>query len=311
ERRLGFRVPLRIRLRRAYRTHALSGYLGAIATLTALLLSGLLFMTWTAGAASWVLVLLGILGLVPASDIAVSLVHRLVPLLVPPRLLPKLELAPGVPPELRTLVVVPTLLTRQTGIEEQLERLEVHYLANPEGHLHFTLLTDWADAREETMPGDQDLLAALADGIAHLNVRYGSPPGGGERFLLLHRRRLWNEKEGKWIGWERKRGKLHELNRLLRGAGEDRKSTRLNSSHVSISYAFFCFAPRSHLHSFPTRRSSDLSPRWPTASRTSTCDTGARPGVGSGSFCCIAGASGTRKRASGSAGRGSAGSSMS
>src|SRR5438034_5513540 len=177
-------------------------------------------MTWAAGAASWILVLLGILGLVPASDIAVSLVHRLVPLLVPPRLLHKLELALGVPAELRTLVVVPTLLTRQTGIEEQLERLEVHYLANPEGHLHFTLLTDWADAREETMPGDEDLLAALADGMARLNVRYGSPPGGGERFLLLHRRRLWNEKERKWIGWERKRGKLHELNRLLRGAGD-------------------------------------------------------------------------------------------
>src|SRR6058998_2903723 len=70
------------------------------------------------------------------------------------------------------------------------------------------------------MPGDEDLLAALADGIAHLNLRYGSPPGGGERFLLLHRRRLWNGKEGKWIGWERKRGKLHELNRLLRGAGD-------------------------------------------------------------------------------------------
>jgi len=220
ERRLGFRVPLRIRLRRAYRAHAITGYLGGIAALTALLLSGLLFVTWTAGAASWSLVLLGILGLVPASDIAVSLVHRLVPFLVPPRLLPKLELAQGVPPELRTLVVVPTLLTHQTDIEGQLERIEVHHLANPEGHLHFALLTDWADATDERMPGDEDLLAVLADGIAHLNLRYGSPPGGGERFLLLHRRRLWNDKEGKWIGWERKRGKLHELNRLLRGAGD-------------------------------------------------------------------------------------------
>jgi cyclic beta-1,2-glucan synthetase len=220
ERRLGFRVPLRIRLRRAYRAHAITGYLGGIAALTALLLSGLLFLTWTAGAASWILALLGILGLVPASDIAVSLVHRLVPFLVPPRVIPKLELARGVPPELRTLVVMPTLLTCRSDIEGQLERLEVHYLANPEGHLHFALLTDWADATDERIPGDEDLLAALADGIAHLNVRYGSPPGEGERFLLLHRRRLWNEKEGRWIGWERKRGKLHELNRLLRGAGD-------------------------------------------------------------------------------------------
>jgi len=219
EKRLGFRVPLRIRLRRAYRAHAMTGYLGGIATLTALLLGGLLYLTWLSGAAPWILGLLGILGLVPASDIAVSFVHRLVPILVPPRLLPKLDLAQGVPPELRTLVVVPTMLTRQTDIEGQLEGLEVHYLANSEGHLHFALLTDWADATEEKTPGDEELLAALAGGVARLNSRYGSPPDGGERFLLLHRRRLWNGKEGKWIGWERKRGKLHELNRLLRGAG--------------------------------------------------------------------------------------------
>jgi len=218
ERRLRFRVSLRIRLRRFHRAHAPAGYLGTIAVFTALLLSGLLIHTWTVGAGISVLVLLGILGLVPASEIAVSLVHRLVPILVPPRLLPKLELVQGVPPELRTLVVVPTLLTSHDDIEEQVERLEVHYLANPRGHLHFALLSDWVDAPSEGMPGDEDLLTALADGIAHLNQRYEGPPGAGSRFLFLHRRRLWNEKEGKWIGWERKRGKLHELNRLLRGA---------------------------------------------------------------------------------------------
>jgi cyclic beta-1,2-glucan synthetase len=220
EKRLGFRVPWRIRLRRVYRAHAMTGYLGAIAALTALLLSGPLFLTWSAGAASWILVLLGILGLVPASEIAQSLVHRLIPILIPPRLLPKLELAEGVPAELRTLIVMPTLLARQTDIEEHLERLEVHYLANPEGHLHFALVTDWADASDERAPRDEELLAALAGGVAQLNARYGSPPGGGERFLLLHRRRLWNARERKWIGWERKRGKLHELNRLLRGASD-------------------------------------------------------------------------------------------
>ena len=220
EKRLGIRMPLRIRLRRAHRAHAMTGYLGGIVALTALLLSGLMLLTWAAGASPWSLALLLILGLVPASNIAVALIHRLIPFLIPPGLLPKLELAQGVPPELRTLVAVPTMLTRQADIEEQLEGLEVHYLANPEGHLHFALLTDWADATDERMPGDEELLAALAEGIAQLNMRYGSPPGGGDRFLLLHRRRLWNDKEGKWIGWERKRGKLHELNRLLRGAGD-------------------------------------------------------------------------------------------
>jgi cyclic beta-1,2-glucan synthetase len=220
EKFVGFRVPMRIRVRRAIRTLATAGYLGGITVLTGLLLAVPLVFTWQAGAGTTSLIVLGILGLVPASDVAVSLAHRLVPLLLPPRLLPKLELARGVPPELRTMVVVPTLVTKRADIDEQLERLEVHYLANPEGHLHFALLTDWADAPSESLPIDQALLSALADGIARLNERYEDPPGGGKRFLLLHRRRLWNEKQGKWIGWERKRGKLQELNRLLRGAGD-------------------------------------------------------------------------------------------
>ncbi len=218
ERRLGFRVPWSIRLRRICRAVAIPGYLGGIGAFTGLLLAGFLYLTWAAGAAPWALTLLAILSLVPLSDLAVAIVHRLVPLLLPPRLLPKLELPHGIPPELRTLVAVPNMVTGPADIEEQLERLEVHYLANPEGHLHFALLTDWADAGAETMPGDDALFAALADGVSQLNARYGTPPGGGERFFLLHRRRLWNEKEGKWIGWERKRGKLHELNLLLRGA---------------------------------------------------------------------------------------------
>ncbi|HUU46492.1 MAG TPA: glycosyl transferase, partial [Acidobacteriota bacterium] len=218
ERRLRFRVPLRLRFRREFLAHATTWYGVGIVSLTMLLLSGPLYLSWVAGVNVWVLVLLGILGAVPASDAAVAIVHRLVAFLVPPKLLPKLEFGQGVPLELRTIVVVPTLLTSRAEIEEQLERLEVHYMANPDGQIHFALLTDWTDAPQEHMPGDEDLLAAVADGIAGLNKRCESPPGGGERFLLFHRRRLWNEREGKWIGWERKRGKLHELNRLLRGS---------------------------------------------------------------------------------------------
>ena len=218
ERRLGYRVPWRVRIRRAWRAHAVSAYLGAIGILTAFVLSGPLVVTWSAGAGLPILILLGILALVPASDIAVALVNRLVTALVPPSLLCKLELPQGVPAELRTMVVVPALLTSRADIEESVERLQAHFLSNPAGHIHFALLTDWKDAPHEHMPGDEDLLTELADGVGHLTERYGSPPGGGERFVLLHRRRLWNEKEGKWIGWERKRGKLHELNRLLRGA---------------------------------------------------------------------------------------------
>jgi len=220
EKRLGFRAPVRLRLQRVLRAQAITAYLAGIAALIALQIGGLVFIVGSAGAARWSLVLLALLGLVPASEIAVSLVHRLIAALLPPSRYPKLELAQGVPLELRTVVAVPTMLTNQADLEEQIERLEVHYLANPEGHLHFALLTDWADAPRDRMPGDDTLVEALAAGIEALNARYAGPPGGGARFLLLHRQRLWNAQEGRWIGWERKRGKLHELNRLLRGASD-------------------------------------------------------------------------------------------
>ena len=112
---------------------------------------------------------------------------------------------------------MPTLLTTREDIAAQVERLEIHHLASPEGHLHFALLSDWVDADTEHTDGDAELLAFAREGIEGLNRRYGPAPAG-PRFLLLHRRRIWNDSERRWIGWERKRGKLHELNRLLRGA---------------------------------------------------------------------------------------------
>ena len=112
---------------------------------------------------------------------------------------------------------MPTLLTTRAEIEEQIERLEVHALASPDDDLRFALLSDWTDSATEHAPDDDELLAAATAAIARLNRRHGPAPDG-DRFLLLHRRRVWNAGEGKWIGWERKRGKLHELNRLLRGA---------------------------------------------------------------------------------------------
>jgi cyclic beta-1,2-glucan synthetase len=145
-------------------------------------------------------------------------VNRAVTVLVPPCVPPRLELRGGVPAEFRTMVVVPTLLTGMVEVEEQLERLEVHYLANADGDVRFALLSDWPDALTEHAPGDDDILAAAEQGMARLNAHHGPAAEGGERFLLYHRRRLWNESEGVWMGWERKRGKLHELNRLLRGA---------------------------------------------------------------------------------------------
>ncbi|HEV3457534.1 MAG TPA: glycosyl transferase, partial [Thermoanaerobaculia bacterium] len=218
ERELGYRLPPRQWLRRAFFAWATPGYLGTIAAGTAAVLALPLWREAACGAPALPLACLVLLALVPASDLAIQLINTWLMERYGPRVLPRLELRGGVPPELRTLVVVPALLTAQPEVEEQIARLEVHYLANTEDELRFALLSDWIDAPAETMPGDEELLAAARVGIARLNDRHGSAPGGEPRFLLLHRRRLWNPGEGCWMGWERKRGKLEELNRLLRGA---------------------------------------------------------------------------------------------
>src|SRR5436309_6794313 len=187
--------------------------------IAAILLSLPVFALAEAGITGLWLGLLAFLGLIPSIDAAMALVNRSVTRGSGATILPGLELRNGVPSHLRTMVAVPTLLTTRAALEEQIERLEIHYLASPEGDLHFALLSDWTDASTEHAEGDNALLDAAAEGIARLNRRYGPAPGG-DRFLLLHRRRVWNDGQKKWSGWERKRGKLHELNRLLRGAGD-------------------------------------------------------------------------------------------
>jgi cyclic beta-1,2-glucan glucanotransferase len=218
EQELGYRVSGKHRLLRLYIRAAVPGYLSTIAILTAMILALPLLRSRESGMTVQGLLLLGFLALVPASDLAIALINRSVIALLGPQKLPRLELRKGVPEDLRTIVVVPTLLSTPKEVGEQVERLEVHYLANPDGDLRFALLSDWLDAPCETLPEDDDLLALAIDGIARLNQRYGPAPGGGERFFLFHRKRVWNESEGKWMGWERKRGKLHELNQLLRGS---------------------------------------------------------------------------------------------
>jgi cyclic beta-1,2-glucan synthetase len=222
ERALGYRVPPRQWLRRAHLAAGAPGYVGLAAAATALALAVPLWLQARAGVAPHLppalAALLGLLALWPASELAMQLVNSWVMEAVGPQVLPRLELRGGVPAGLRTLVVVPALLTSATQVEELIARLEIHHLASLEDELRFALLSDWSDAPAAEMPGDEEMLAAARGGIARLNARYGRAPGGEPRFLLLHRRRVWSAGEGSWLGWERKRGKLEELNRLLLGA---------------------------------------------------------------------------------------------
>ena len=197
ERAIGFRAPLRDWRKRIAFTVGARDYVAAIACLSALVLAVPLALLQRAGIHGGMLWLLGILGAVPAMDIAVALINRAVTRGVGASRLPGLALRDGIPEELRTLVAVPVMLNSRTAVEQHLHRLEIHYLASPDDQLHFALLSDWMDAPEERMPSDDALLDIAVLGVARLNRRYG-PAKGGDRFLLLHRKRQWSESEQRW-----------------------------------------------------------------------------------------------------------------
>ncbi|HEU4523972.1 MAG TPA: glucoamylase family protein, partial [Gemmatimonadales bacterium] len=214
---VGYRPPPGLRLYRWATRHpnwvfVVGVVLGTIAALLALL--------WLAGPAAlvaWPLVIL--VALIPANDIAVSAVNQLITALLPPHVLPKLDLDDGVPADLATAVVVPTLFGSVDAVAEAMEHLEVQYLANRDPHLTFAILSDYTDASTATREDDAGILGAAVAGIEELNRRHSDE--GRRPFALFHRPRRWNPGEGVWMGWERKRGKLAEFNSFLaRGASE-------------------------------------------------------------------------------------------
>jgi cyclic beta-1,2-glucan synthetase len=151
----------------------------------------------------------------PASEAAAALVHRLIAESMKVRFLPRLNFTAGIPPEHRVLVVIPTLLTSAEATRELVQRLELHWLANREREAQFALLTDWTDAPSASLPGDATLVQDALSELATLNARHPAPASAAPRFLLIHRPRSWCESQQRWLGWERKRGKLEQLLRML------------------------------------------------------------------------------------------------
>jgi cyclic beta-1,2-glucan synthetase len=215
ERTLGARPSWLERMRRALRARATALYLStlAAATLGALALPAAFAVASGAGAPMTALVLL--LAALPASAIGVGVVHFAIGRLLTPRVLPKLDFEGGIPERWPTAIVVPTLIGSEADARRLAAMLERHYLGNPDPGLAFVLLTDLLDAATREAPGDAAALEATRAAIRALNERYGRPGRGP--FHLLHRERRWNPTENCWMGWERKRGKLAELGRWLRG----------------------------------------------------------------------------------------------
>ncbi len=194
-------------------------YLGSITLITIAITLSFLIKAYNDTESNWSIVLIAALLIIASSQLAISLVNFFSTLLVTPHLLPRMDFSDSIPDDDRTLVVIPTLLSNAQSIEDMIEAIEVRFLANRDENLHFALLTDFTDAATETRPEDQELLALAQKRIEELKNKYEN--GNGEIFFLFHRPRQWNSKDKIWMGYERKRGKLSDLNDLLRGNSID------------------------------------------------------------------------------------------
>jgi cellobiose phosphorylase len=211
ERRLHMRPGVNATLRRSSRARPLLSYLGAIGALTALFTAAVVVYAARIGAGHGLLAVIGVLGALGASQLARALVNLMATRLVAPAPLPRMDFSKGIPADARAIVVVPALLYSRANVMDLVDALEVRYLANRDPQLRFCLLTDLVDAPRQEVYGDAELIEQARGAIAALNAKYDAD----KPFLLLHRRRVWSECEGAWIGRERKRGKLEDLNALL------------------------------------------------------------------------------------------------
>ena len=213
EKAVGYAPTAGERLARLTFRHPAVGYLGTLVFTTVLFETSLLMYARNHGASAVMLAVVALVTILPVSELALSFINSILTTIIPPRPLPKLALRDGIPSDLRTVVAVPAMLSSEARVRELVDALEVRALANHDENIRFALLSDVPDAPSETLPSDEPVVSLAAELIRSLNERYG-----GSRFFLLHRQRRWNALERQWMGWERKRGKLHEFNRILRGA---------------------------------------------------------------------------------------------
>ena len=218
ERMVQMRLTMSVFIDKLRRAFPLSLYLGAVILFTCLGIAGLYRFGGWASSSVLLICIIAVPVLLCGVQFGLGMVNWLTTVLVRPTALPRMDFRFGIPTEHRTLVVIPTMLTSPDSIEHLLEGLEIRHLANRDASLQFALLTDFQDANQETMPNDSDLVNLANRGIERLNQMYRLE--GRDVFFLLNRSRKWNASEGCWMGFERKRGKLADLNATLRGAND-------------------------------------------------------------------------------------------
>ncbi|HEX7555182.1 MAG TPA: hypothetical protein VF338_01055, partial [Leptolinea sp.] len=228
ENHIHFQPGFGTRIRCALLASPTTTYLGSIAIISVLLVAGLITYAALLGGSLAQLIIVGILGFGLALEAGITIVQWNVTHRIKPQSLPRMDFSEGIPAGNRTMVVVPTLLESNKELNHLLQELELYYLSNPDPQLTFALLTDFGDAPAQQMPEDEQLLSLASAGIQNLNQKYNQ----AKPFYLFHRKREWNPSEGVWMGWERKRGKLAEFNRLLLDLGETAYTTRVGNSTI-------------------------------------------------------------------------------
>jgi cyclic beta-1,2-glucan synthetase len=213
-RRVGYHPPFAEHVRLALKSHPDKFLLLGIAILSLLLITGILWLLTPPSTPLQVILISMLILALPTSQAAVQLMNYLTTNLLQPVILPKMDFSRGIPDDCITLVAVPTLLLNEKQVRRLVQQLEVRYVGNHDPNLHFAILSDLPDSHQPA-PEDSDLVALCSRLIRELNDRYGSRKQG--TFFHLHRHRVYNPREKGWMGWERKRGKLLDLNQFLRG----------------------------------------------------------------------------------------------
>jgi cyclic beta-1,2-glucan synthetase len=230
EKASGANKSISTKVRKAISRISLLLYLGSIAGLTCILSLLVLQKAISDGQAGWLLWSVGLLLVICTSHLSIALINWLATKIVDPRPLPRLDFSKGIPPESKTLVIVPSMIFTTKNIDELVEALEVRYLANQDRNLHFGLLTDFKDAAQELYKEDDHLVNYLKERVDGLNKKY--PGADQDTFFLFHRPRRWNSRDRVWMGYERKRGKLTDLNSLLRGKAQEAFSVILGKVEI-------------------------------------------------------------------------------
>ncbi|MBC2399085.1 GH36-type glycosyl hydrolase domain-containing protein [Clostridium tetanomorphum] len=215
--KIGFKDKGIERLKNSNKNKKVNYYINFIVITTILLSFILLYLNLYPyyDIAIWKYIIGFLIILIPVSEIVTSIANWSINHLLKPSFIPKVEFKDSIPEEYSTIVVIPTLLNNKKRVKELIEDLEIYYLANKSENIYYAILGDFKDSQEEHEEKDEEIIQSGLNGVKQLNQKYASKEK--DIFYFFNRYRQFNEKEGTWLGWERKRGKLMEFNALIRG----------------------------------------------------------------------------------------------